>query len=302
MVAQPLPTSEDLVARLLGPRDAPNAWRFLAQQGVRDVFLASQVWRGALEQRLPDGTPEVYGVFANGELRALLFIGLGGLAVPSAASPDELHALGPALARRAPGLRALVGPRNFVDVLWPYALQAGARARVDVAEHFLEADASELDPEAREPEMRPATIEDLDAVAQAASRAHLEEMGEDPLGRNPDAFLGRVARMILEARVFVVRRGDTLLFKAELSAVCPIGAQIAGVYTDPDHRNQGFARRGTAEVAWRTLSQSPRICLFVRADNEAARRAYERAGFRRTGDYRTILTADPRRVPDALPA
>src|SRR6185295_6432602 len=132
------------------------------------------------------------------------------------------------------------------------------------------ADERSLDPEAREPELRLATLDDLDLVTRASSRAHLEEMGDDPLVRNPEVFMGRMARMILEERVFVVRHGDTLVFKAELSALCPVGGQIAGVYTDPDHRGQGVARRGTGEVAWRTLAGAPAICLFVREDNPAA--------------------------------
>src|SRR5262249_46590177 len=115
----------------------------------------------------------------------------------------------------------------------------------------------------------------------------------------PEVFLGRVARMILEERVFVIREGDTLIFKAELSALCPIGAQIAGVYTDPEHRGRGVARRGTGEVAWRTLGMAPTICLFVRGDNPAARRAYEHAGFRHSCDYRTLLFEDPASAPQS---
>lgn len=292
MAIQPLSNTEELATRALGPRDAPATWRFLWRAGVRDVFVASQVWRGGLEHRLSDGSPEFHGAFAGDELRAVLFIGLGGLAVPASRVASEAATLGPVLARRAPSLRALIGEVSLIQALWPFLEAAGARPRVDVRELFLEADEKSLDPEAREPELRPAALDDLDLIARASSRAHLEEMGEDPMARNPDAFLGRVARLILEERVFVVRRSETLVFKAELSALCPLGAQIAGVYTDPDFRNQGLARRGTAEVAWRSFGGAPTACLFVRVDNAPARRAYERAGFRHTADYRTILLED----------
>jgi len=113
------------------------------------------------------------------------------------------------------------------------------------------------------------------------------------MARHREAFLGRVARLILEERVFVIRRGPNLVFKAELSAVCPLGAQIAGVYTEPEFRNQGLARRGTAEVARRALGAAPAVCLFVRDDNAPARRAYERGGFRYAGEARTLIFADP---------
>jgi len=237
--------------------------------------------------------PELFGAFAGDELRAVLFLGLGGLAVPAGPEPKEVAALGPTLARRAQSLRALIGGLENVDALWPFVESVGSRARVNVRDLFFEADERSLDPEAREPELRLATLDDLDLVTRASSRAHLEEMGDDPMARNPEVFLGRMARMVLEERVFVLRRDDRLIFKAELSALCPVGAQIAGVYTDPDSRGQGVARRGTGEVAWRTLAAAPAVCLFVREDNPPALRAYDRAGFRHTCDYRTLLLEDP---------
>jgi len=99
--------------------------------------------------------------------------------------------------------------------------------------------------------------------------------------------------MILEERVYVLREDDTLVFKAELSALCPIGAQVSGVYTDPEHRNRGIARRGTVEISRRVLETAPAVCLFVREDNPPALRAYERGGFRYACDYRTLFFEDP---------
>jgi hypothetical protein len=293
MAVQPLTTPDELTTRLLGPRDAPEAWRFLSRCGVRDVFVASHVWRGALEQRLSDGLPEFHGAFAGDRLRALLFLGSGGLALPAGGEARDAAVLGPVLARRAGTLRALLGERANVGALWPYAQAAGVWSRLDVIEKFMTADADTLDPEARESELRAAVIEDLELIARASARAHLEEMGEDPMARNREAFLGRVARLIMEERIFVVRRGPTLVFKAELSALCPLGAQIAGVYTEPEFRNRGLARRGTAEVARRALGTAPAVCLFVRQDNAPARRAYERGGFRYAGEARTMVFGDP---------
>lgn len=156
MAVQPLTTPDELTTRLLGPRDAPEAWRFLSRCGVRDVFVASHVWRGALEQRLSDGLPEFHGAFAGDRLRALLFLGSGGLALPAGGEARDAAALGPVLARRAGTLRALLGERANVGALWPYAQAAGVWSRLDVIEKFMTADADTLDPEARESELRAA--------------------------------------------------------------------------------------------------------------------------------------------------
>ncbi len=288
MTAIPSTSREPLAVAPLAAEDGRAAWAFLSQSGLQDVYLASQIWSGVLEQ---GGTtaPDFFGAFAGGRLRALLYVGNGGLAVPAGRDPEALRALGPLIASRARALRAIIGPLEAVDLLAPIAREAGASIRADVREHFLEIDPAGLSREAGEPELRAARLEEVDAVAQASSRAHLEEMGSDPIVTSPTAFVGRVARQILEERVFVLEREGRIVFKAEVSAKCPIGAQISGVYTHPEHRGLGLARRATGELARRLLAEVPRVCLFVRVGNLPARRAYDRIGFRHTRDFRTLF-------------
>jgi ribosomal protein S18 acetylase RimI-like enzyme len=295
MAAMPETLPREVMTRLLGPEDGRAAWRFLMRSGIQDVYIGSQIWGGGLENRTPDGGPDFYGAFEENVLCAILYMGNGGLAVPAGRSPEGLVALGPILEEGSRKLRAFVGPQEAVGVLMPFVERTEMRARVDVHELFLEVDGEALDDGARLPELRTATLRDLDLVARASNEAHREEMGDDPLATNATAFMGRVARQIIDERVYVIRQGDQLVFKAELSARCPMGAQISGVYTHPEHRNQGYARRGTGELAWRTLGDSPKICLFVRQDNAPARRAYDRIGFRHTGNFRTIFLEHDRR-------
>jgi predicted GNAT family acetyltransferase len=90
----------------------------------------------------------------------------------------------------------------------------------------------------------------------------------------------------------VLEEQGRLVFKADLSARCPIGAQIVGVFTEPDRRGQGIARRCVAEMVRRLTAGDgavPAVCLFVREDNLAARRAYERAGFVPSMHYRRLF-------------
>jgi RimJ/RimL family protein N-acetyltransferase len=289
MAALPSTHPNEVTARLLGPDDGKLVWRFLMRSGIQNVYVGSQIWAGGLEYRSAEGGPDFYGAFENGALSAVLYIGNGGLAVPAGTNPATLAALGPVLEERARKLRAFIGPQDAIDLLLPFVERAEMRARVDVHELFMEVDEEGLLGEARLPELRPATLRDLDLVAHASNEAHREEMGDDPLATNATAFMGRVARQILDERVFIIRDDDKLIFKAELSAKCPIGAQISGVFTHPDYRGRGFAQRGTAELTWRTLGEVPRMCLFVRHDNAPARRAYDRIGFRHTGDFRTTF-------------
>ena len=82
-------SSGDMTTRLLGPEDGPTAWRFLMRGGIQHVYVASQVWAGALEHRSPEGGPDIYGAFDSGVLGAILYVGNGGLAVPAGESPEE---------------------------------------------------------------------------------------------------------------------------------------------------------------------------------------------------------------------
>lgn len=288
MTSPPATSREPLAVTPLTGEHGHAAWVFLSAGGLQDVYLASQVWAGALEQS--GGTaPEFFGAFAGRELRGVLYLGNGGLAVPAGRDPAAIRALGELLASRVRSVRALIGPVEAVDELVPVLREGGAVIRSDVEELFLEADIACLDEQAAEPGLRRARLDEVDAVARASSRAHLEEMGTDPIATTPGAFVGRVARQVLDERIYILMRDGEIVFKAEVSAKCPIGAQISGVYTNPEHRGRGHAKRGTGELARRLLGDAPRVCLFVRADNAPARRVYEQIGFRHTREFRTLF-------------
>jgi GNAT superfamily N-acetyltransferase len=77
-----------------------------------------------------------------------------------------------------------------------------------------------------------------------------------------------------------------------LNAVLPEAVQIGGVYTPPEHRSQGFARRALA-LHLQELRQTGvrRAVLF--ASSPAACRAYEAVGFQHIGSYALVLFAGP---------
>jgi GNAT superfamily N-acetyltransferase len=74
----------------------------------------------------------------------------------------------------------------------------------------------------------------------------------------------------------LVAVAGTHLFSSELG-ICTIG----NVYTRRDRRGLGLAARATSAVVQHALSQNiPTIVLNVGQGNAAARRVYERLGFR----------------------
>jgi predicted GNAT family acetyltransferase len=137
--------------------------------------------------------------------------------------------------------------------------------------------------------LREATLRDLDLLVPACATAHREEIGLDPMRRDPDGFRWRTQAQIAEGRSWVWVEDGLILFKAEASAWTPYAVQLQQVWVDPSVRNRGYAKRGMRDLCRRLLEQVPIVCLFVRAENAPAIRVYESIGMRRTIAYRSLI-------------
>jgi predicted GNAT family acetyltransferase len=65
---------------------------------------------------------------------------------------------------------------------------------------------------------------------------------------------------------------------------------VQGVWVDPSLRGRGLSVGGTAAVVELARAQvAPVVSLYVNDFNTAARRAYERVGFRQVGTFTSVL-------------
>ncbi len=183
--------------------------------------------------------------------------------------------------------RMLIGEERAVSELWNALADSWPRVREDRPGQPVYV----LDepPEPGETELRAATPADLDRLIPACAAAHREELGSDPLRRDPGGFRWRTRAQIEEGRSWLWQSDGAILFKAEASAWTPAAVQLQQVWVDPEVRNQGFAQRGMRDLCRLLLARVPCVCLFVRAENEPALRVYEAIGMRRTISYRSII-------------
>ena len=137
--------------------------------------------------------------------------------------------------------------------------------------------------------LREATLADLTVLVPACAAAHEEEIGINPLDRDPDGFRWRTQAQIGEGRSWIWAEDDTILFKAEASAWTPEAVQLQQVWVDPAARGRGNAQRGMRDLCRRLLEHVPRVCLFVRPENAPAIRVYEAIGMQRTISYRSLI-------------
>jgi predicted GNAT family acetyltransferase len=137
--------------------------------------------------------------------------------------------------------------------------------------------------------LRAATLDDLDLLVPACARAHETELGIDPLARDPDGFRWRTRSQIEDGRSWLWLEDGVILFKAEASAWTPEAVQLQQVWTDPEARGSGHASRGLRDLTRLLLETTPRVCLFVRAENDVAIRLYDSVGMEHVLDYRSVL-------------
>jgi RimJ/RimL family protein N-acetyltransferase len=244
---------------------------FCAQDPVERVFLEDVARRGLGR----------FCAFADGDrLEALCHIGAN--VVPSGRRCDRF-----ADAAVAGYARMIIGDERAVGELWEAARRSMPRPRDDRPGQPVYVIAEP--PEPGSTGLRAATADDYELLVPACAAAHAEEIGIDPLARDPEAFRWRTRTQIEEGRSWIWRDGDTILFKAEASAWTPAAVQLQQVWVDPAVRNRGYAQGAMRDLIRLLLPDVPTVCLFVRPENHAAIRVYEAVGMLRHGAYRSLI-------------
>jgi ribosomal protein S18 acetylase RimI-like enzyme len=275
--------------RPIGRNDEALALAALDRNPVRDVFIASRILHdGALTSL---GPSPLWGAFEHGELRGLLHIG------PNLVPATDDQAACEALAGAAGGLyptRMLVGERATVEFLWSlvgdgYPAPREVRRRQFV--YAVDPDRLVVDPAGGvRGHARLAERSDEDRVLKLSAAMYTEEMGENPMARDPDGYRRRVRMLIARGWTYVFESGGRLLFKMDVGCASHHTAQIQGVYVPPDLRGRGVGTAAMAACCDLALDRHPNLSLYVNDFNTPAVALYERIGFRREPyDFQTIM-------------
>ncbi len=183
--------------------------------------------------------------------------------------------------------RMLIGEEGAVSELWAAVSSRLPQPREDRPGQPVYTISAP--PEPGESGLRAAAIGDLDLLVPACAQAHETELGIDPLRRDADGFRWRTRAQIEEGRSWIWEQDGVIRFKAEASAWTPEAVQLQQVWTDPAVRGIGNGERGLRDLVRLLLERVPRVCLFVRAENDAAIGLYEKIGMEHVLDYRSVL-------------
>jgi ribosomal protein S18 acetylase RimI-like enzyme len=257
--------------RVLTVPDIDQILTFCAEDPVERVFLEDVARRGL---------GRFAAVQENGGLSALCHVGANLVPAGEGCAAFAEHAL-------RGNARMVIGDEHAVDELWEAIRERMPEPRDDRPGQPVYA--IDDPPEPGDTGLRRARLEDFALLLPACAAAHEEEIGLNPLARDPDAFRWRTRSQIEEGRSWLWVEDGVILFKAEASAWTPSAVQMQQVWVDPSARGRGNAQRGMRDLCRRLLGRVPTVCLFVRPENAPAMRVYDAIGMRRVNSYRSLI-------------
>jgi GNAT superfamily N-acetyltransferase len=271
---------DELQAAPIAQSQTDEALTFLNQRPLHTVIMAGLLREyGPIcpapsgtfyASRCPDG--ELNGVALIG--RATMFEARDSAALTGFAS----------LARQTSSVRMIMGEASDLrQFLALYHFPNGA-VRRRCRELFYQFTSANVECET-EVELQPALLDDLGMIVSAHARMVFEESGVDPLAHDAAGFRARCAQRVEGGRVWTLKKGGEVIFKVDVVTETPAAAYIEGVWVDPNHRREGYARRCWAGLSRVLLEKRPAFCGFVNLANPAAQYFYEKMGGALIGRY-----------------
>jgi uncharacterized protein len=272
--------------RVLDDRDLPVVLGILSRDPMANVFVQSRVEAAGLQPwRLG---AEMWGHVVDGQVAGLCYAGAN--LVPVEADDTALRAFADRAKRQGRRCSSIVGPAQLVAPLWQLLEPTWGSARdVRPRQPLMLADAQAgIEPD---PLVRRVRTDEIDILLPASIAMFTEEVGVSPVAADGGSlYRARVTELVQAGRSFARIEGDRVIFKAEVGAVTAAACQVQGVWVDPDLRGKRLSVRGMAAVVDECLqSLAPAVTLYVNDFNLAARRSYERVGFRDIGTFMSVL-------------
>lgn len=197
----------------------------------------------------------------------------------------------PAFAETARGRRerAIVGAREIVGDYWELIRASHPPARlVRERQPVMAVDVASLRTVEAAVNVRRARESEWQTVARNSAAMISGEIEADARGTIPEFGLG-IRRMIQLGLWWVGERDGRLCFFCNVGAWSDETAQLQGIWTPPEMREQGIASAALGAICRALLCLVPSLSLYVNDFNAPARALYFRLGFRDVGELKTIF-------------
>jgi GNAT superfamily N-acetyltransferase len=238
--------------------------------------MASFIQDNGLES--PNNRGKFYG-FRNaaGRLEGVALIGHATLI--EARNEDALVAFALIARESETPINILMSDGNSVERFWEYYSDTNRQPRLVCEERLFEIKHPVMVRETV-PGLRLAAAEELIPVAEAHALVAEEESGVNPMEKDREGYLKRVARRIEQGRVWVVFEDGKLVFKADVVAETNDVMYLEGIYVKEENRGKGIGANCLSQLSRVLLEKVKYVCLLSNVDFQQAHSAYKRAGFK----------------------
>ena len=259
------------------------ALTYLARAPFDNVFLS---WLIASDRS--SGTRSALYVYTDrrAQIRGVAFFGRQVvLAADDATVIDAFADVAPAYRFE----RMIVGPKRTVERFWERLKPWHSPPRVvRESQPLLAVDRLSLRGNRGDVIVRRARPSEWESVAHNSAKMIEHELDYDPRSFAAE-FNSNVRMMIDRGLWWVGERDGQLCFYCNAGPRSPQTLQLQGIWTPPGLRGKGLAAASLYGVCDELLGGSPSLSLYVNGFNEPALRLYDRLGFKRVGEFTTLL-------------
>ncbi len=258
---------------------------FLSVRPVHTVVMASFIADNGIESLLNRG--KFYGYRnAQGTLEGMALIGHTTLV--EARTEEALKALAFTARSSETPIHLIMSDGTAAESFWNYFSDGLTQPRLKCTEMLFEISFPFMVRNCKQ-EIRPAKADELLPVAEAQAEIAFMESGVDPMQKDREGFLKRVARRIEQGRVFVVFENNKLVFKADIIAETTNVIYLEGIYVAPECRGQGVGSDCLAKLSLDLLNRVENICFLSNFEFKKAHQSFYKAGYKNTGNCTTLF-------------
>lgn len=258
---------------------------FLSVRPVHTVVMSSFIADNGIESDLNRG--KFYGYRnAEGKLEGVALIGHSTLV--ETRSDEALKALAFVARTAETPIHLIMSSGDAAERFWTYLDGGATSPRLTCTEALFEI-SFPFAVQKSKWKIENATMHHLIEVAEAQAEVAFIECGVDPMVRDREGFLKRVARRIEQKRVFVAMAGDKMVFKADIIAETDNVIYLEGIYVAPEYRGREVGSKCLASLSLDLLNRAEHICLLSNIDFKGAHKSFEKAGYRTAGHCTTLF-------------
>ncbi|WP_237188563.1 GNAT family N-acetyltransferase [Rothia nasimurium] len=138
--------------------------------------------------------------------------------------------------------------------------------------------------------VRWARTDDRPSLMRASVAMFTEEVGYDPMTRDPAGYSRRIDELTRTGRTVVaVNAENIVIFKTDIGLAHETICQLQGVWLHPAYRGQKLAPVLLAQACQLIRQRFPHLTLYVNDYNAPARALYAATGWQQVGTFATIL-------------